>query len=251
MQFMAKRGSTYLKRDHALIFHACVPVDEEGNFLSLEVLGKELKGRALFEALNVYVQRAFSDPASVNLDLFWYLWSGWRSPWFGKDKMATFETYYVADKDTHHETKNHYFSLIHDKIFCDRVLAEFGMNHSDGIIVNGHVPVKIEKGESPLKRSGKAITIDGAFSQAYGDKGYTLILDAEHTYLAQHHHFESVEDAIEEGSDIIPTIQELFSFRLPHRQGDTEVGEDRKDLVRLLTQLLQAYRDNAIKEEMP
>src|SRR4030095_11569912 len=108
-----------------------------------------------------------------------------------------------------HETKNPYFALIHEKDFCEKVLVEFGVDPERGLIVNGHVPVKIEKGESPLKRSGKAITIDGAFSEAYGDRGYTLVLEAGRTALAQHHHFESVEGAVEQGADIVPTVTDI------------------------------------------
>ena len=116
-----------------------------------------------------------------DLDFLWYLWSGPRSPLFGKDRIATLERDFIADKHAHEETKNPYFTLIHEEGFCDRVLHEFHACPARGLIVNGHVPVKIEKGESPLKRSGKAITIDGAFSEAYGDHGYTLVMEAGQT----------------------------------------------------------------------
>ena len=109
----------------------------------------------------------------------WYLWCGPLSPLFGKDRITTLENDLIADAATHVETKNPYFQLIHEVPFCDRILEEFGVDPKRGLIVNGHVPVKIEKGESPLKRSGKAITIDGAFSEAYGDHGFTLVLEPE------------------------------------------------------------------------
>ena len=141
-----------------------------------------------------------------DLDLLWYLWSGPHSPLFGKDQITTLERDLIADKATHHETKNAYFSLIHEPWFCEKILAEFGADPATGLIVNGHVPVKIEKGENPLKRSGKAITIDGAFSEAYGDHGYTLVLEPGRIALAEHSHFDSVEAAMREGADIIPKV---------------------------------------------
>jgi fructose-1,6-bisphosphatase-3 len=181
MLYVAKKGSMWLRRDEHLIFHACVPVDEKGEFLPMEINGRELRGRALFDELNLVVQRAVRTRDPQCLDLLWYLWGSPLSPLFGKDKMTTLEGYFIADKHTHHETKNPYFQLIHEPWFCQKVLAEFGCDPHRGLIVNGHVPVKIAQGESPLKRSGQAVTIDGAFSEAYGDKGYTLVLDAERT----------------------------------------------------------------------
>ena len=154
------------------------------------------------------------------------LWCGPRSPLFGKDKIATLEIDLVEDESTHVETKSPYFRLVHEADFCDKVLAEFGVSTERGLIVNGHVPVKIEKGESPLKRSGKAITIDGAFSQAYGDHGYTLLLEPERTLLATHHHFESVEAAVRDGIDIIPTIEVIRQSDRSRTVGDTERGAD-------------------------
>src|SRR5262249_36731935 len=179
---------------------------------------------ALFEAIHRVVQRAFrrgaqgrldGPEAESDVDLLWYLWTGPLSPMFGKDRMATLETYLVADKSTHEETKNPYFKLIHERAFCARVMEAFGVDASRGLIVNGHVPVKLEKGESPLKKSGLAVTIDGAFSEAYGDRGYTLVLDADRTYLAQHHHFESVEDAVLRGADIIPAVTDIETYDPP------------------------------------
>ena len=195
-RFMVGRGSMYLKRDECLIFHGCVPVDAEGRFLPLDVDGEPLSGRRMFEAIEKVVRRAVATSNASDLDFLWYLWSGPRSPLFGKDRIATFERDFIADKRSHHETKDPYFALIHEAEFCDSVLTEFGVPSEDGLIVNGHVPVRVEKGESPLKRSGKAITIDGAFSEAYGDYGYTLVLEPNRIVLAEHHHFESVDAAL-------------------------------------------------------
>ena len=246
MNYMARKGHMYLCRDHALIFHGCLPVDEKGAPLQLQIGGIHYKGRALFDAIEEAVQRAFQFQAPEDLDLLWYLWCGPLSPLFGKDKIATFEGYFLADPATHHEEKNPYFKLIHEVWFCDEVLKEFGMSPDGGLIVNGHVPVKIEKGESPVKKSGKAVTIDGAFSEAYGDKGYTLVLESERTYLALHHHFESVEDSIARGTDMVPSIQNLATFSPGRTVADTEAGADIRNQIALLKALIAAYRKNQI-----
>src|SRR5262249_6262525 len=154
----------------------------------------------------------------------------------------------VEDKHTHEETKNPYFALIHDVDFCDRVLREFGVDPARGLIVNGHVPVKIEKGESPLKRSGKAITIDGAFSEAYGDHGYTLVLEPEKTLLAMHSHFGSVEAAVRGGRDIVPTVSLRRHHDPVRHTGDTERGADPRRSIAWLGRLVQAYREQRLRQ---
>ena len=182
--------------------------------------------------------------------MLWYLWSGPLSPLFGKDRIATLERDFIADKRPHVETKDGYFSLINEVGFCDRVLAEFGVDPARGLIVNGHVPVKIEKGESPLKKSGKAITIDGAFSEAYGDHGYTLVLEADKTVLALHHHFESVEAALKMGTDIIPAVTLIRQSPGPRKVGDTERGEELRARIRLLEALIETYRRNGLPQHI-
>jgi fructose-1,6-bisphosphatase III len=210
--------------------------------------GTPYQGRALFEAIENGVHRAFRDRRLDDLDRLWYLWTGPLSPMFGKDKMTTFESYFIDDKQTHHETKNPYFRLIHTPDFCRRILEEFGVDPATGMIVNGHVPVKVDAGERPLKDSGMAITIDGAFSQAYGDRGYTLILSDDSTRLAEHHHFESVADALSQGADIIPKVQQIRSYDPPRRVADTERGAMIRGEIALLTRLIEAYETNVIHE---
>ena len=211
--------------------------------------GQPLAGRAMFEAIEkVRAPRARSATGSKDLDLLWYLWSGPRSPLFGKDRIATLERDFIADKTPHHETKDPYFALIHEAWFCEKVLAEFGVDPDRGLIVNGHVPVKIEKGESPLKRSGKAITIDGAFSEAYGDHGYTLVLEADRTLLAKHHHFESVEAAVRDGVDIVPSVQVIRTWDQPRRMADTERGQEFRCQIDMLERLVDAYRNNDLRQ---
>ena len=157
MSFVAQRGSMWLRRDHAVIFHGCVPVDAQGNSLPLAVDGTEHSGRALFAALDSVVRRAFrkGQAAGADADWLWYLWTGPRSPLFGKDRVATFENDFIEDREARKEHKNPYFALLNDRDFCRRVTEEFGVA-SDGLIVNGHVPVKVEKGEEPVKRGGSA-----------------------------------------------------------------------------------------------
>ncbi|MGK4008767.1 fructose-bisphosphatase class III [Sorangium sp. So ce1036] len=248
MRWMVQQGTTWLRRDRALIFHGCVPVDGEGAFLPFEVDGAERRGRALFDALERKVRRAFRGGAQDDVDMLWYLWTGPLSPMFGKDRMTTFESYFVADEATHRETKNPYFHLIHDAGFCGRVCREFGVDEERGLIVNGHVPVRVERGESPIKASRRAVTIDGAFSEAYGDKGYTLVLEASGARLAQHHHFTSVEQAVEAGEDIIPAISDVEVHGVPRRVADTEKGEELAREIEVLERLIQAYEDGALTE---
>jgi fructose-1,6-bisphosphatase-3 len=247
MRWMVAHGRLWLSREENLIFHGCVPVDGEGNFLPMWVEGRSVAGRELFEALESIVYRVLETREPDALDWLWYLWSGPSSPLFGKDRITTFERYFVAEPKAHHETKNPYFSLIHENAFCEKILREFGVDPG-GLIVNGHVPVKLEKGESPLKRSGKAITIDGAFSEAYGDHGFTLLLEPGGTILAKHHHFESVEAAVHEGADIIPDISHIRRHAAPKRVADSQRGRDLQHAITHLERLIDAYQLNLLPQ---
>jgi fructose-1,6-bisphosphatase-3 len=243
MSWVASRGRMWMRRDRCAIFHGCIPVDERGEFLEMTIDDVPRKGRALLDAFDAVIQRAFRRRQQADLDLVFYLWTGPRSPCFGKDRMATLETYLVADKATHEEKKNPYFSLLNDKAFCAKVLRELGCDETHGYIVNGHVPVKLDAGETPIKKSGRAITIDGAFAAAYGDKGFSLVLDSRRMYLAQHHHFDGV------GDDIVPTISDVEVYDHPRTVGDTEAGTDLRAEISALEQLLYAYETNTIREK--
>lgn len=250
MSFVTRRGSMWLRRDHALIFHGCLPVDERGEFLSLNVEGTQYAGRALFDALDEVVRRAMNagvETVGERSDWLWYLWTGERSPLFGKDRMATFESYFVEDKETRKEHKNPYFKLIHEADFCRRVAADFGIAE-EALIVNGHVPVKVEKGEEPVKLGGNAVTIDGAFSEAYGDRGYTLIIAPDRIALAEHHHFESISDAILSGADIVPKVMTIRAYDQPRLIADTEDGEIIRRRVAALERLILAYERGELLE---
>jgi len=249
MRWMVASGRMYLQREEHLIFHGCVPVDEHGDFLPMVVRGQPYTGAALFRAIESAVYRLLDKDTGADLDLLWYLWSGPQSPLFGKDRVATLEHDLINEERSHQETKNPYFRLIHEPWFCEKILAEFGVDSRHGLIVNGHVPVQIEKGESPLKRSGKAITIDGAFSEVYGDHGFTLVMEPHRTFLARHHHFESVEAAILRGADIVPSITVVRTWDRPRRVSDSQGGRRLRSTIKQLQQLIQAYRNNEIRQQ--
>ncbi|MBV8900213.1 MAG: fructose-bisphosphatase class III [Verrucomicrobia bacterium] len=253
IRWMVAHGHMHLVREGHLIFHGCVPVDEQGEFLPMTVAGRTYRGKALFEAIEreIYRLMEHGTDGPENLDLFWYLWSGPESPLFGKDRITTFERDFVADSHTYHETKNPYFRLIHEVWFCEKVLAEFGVDPAEGMIVNGHVPVKVEKGESPLKKSGKAVTIDGAFSEAYGDHGFTLVLEPLRTFIATHHHFESVQAALEQGADIVPSRTVVREWDWPRRVADAQRGRQLRLAINQLERLVEAYRNHELTQGFP
>lgn len=248
MRWMVSNGRMFLRREEHLIFHGCVPVDAQGEFLPMVVQGQSYTGSALFRAIESAVYRLLDGNAGADRDLLWYLWSGPESPLFGKDRVATLERDLIDDKRSHQETKNLYFRLIHEPWFCEKILTEFGVDSRHGLIVNGHVPVEVEKGESPLKRSGKAITIDGAFSEVYGDHGFTLVMEPHRTFLAKHHHFESVEAAILHGADIVPSITVVREWDRPRRVADSQHGRRLRSTIVQLEQLIEAYRRNEIRQ---
>ncbi len=248
VRYLIGNGAMSLVRDEHLIFHGCVPCDARGNFLPMPLChGREAAGRKLFDEIQQVMLRVVETRSQGELDLLWYLWSGPRSPLFGKDRIATLERDLIVDGKPHHEEKDPYFKLIHEKWFCEKVLAEFGVDPVNGLIVNGHVPVKVEAGESPVKRSGKAITIDGAFSEAYGDHGFTLVLEADRTLLAQHSHFESVESAIRDGTDIVPQVQTIRTWDRPRTVADAGRGRILKAKAAQLEQLVEAYRRGEVR----
>jgi len=251
MRWMVSHGKLYLRREEHLIFHGCMPVDAQGDFLPMIIDGSPYTGIKLFKEIEKVVYRAIDGRKREDLDLLWYLWSGPESPLFGKDRITTFERDFIVDKTPHHETKNPYFRLIHEAWFCDKILEEFGVDPADGLIVNGHVPVAVEKGESPIKRSGKAITIDGAFSESYGDYGFTLVLEPHRTILAMHYHFESVEAAVLHGADIIPSITVVREWKQPKRVADSWRGRRIKSTIQELERLIDAYRDNDLLQHSP
>ncbi|MFC5049500.1 fructose-bisphosphatase class III [Rubritalea spongiae] len=251
MKWIVERGSMAEVRDTACIFHACLALDENANYQPLEIDGVEHRGTEQFNAFNKVIRRSFRKGHKADQndkDWFYYLWAGPKSPLFGKDKMATFETYFIEDKASHKETKNQWYTSIHEAEFCDKICREMGVPEN-GLIVNGHVPVKVDKGEDPVKRGGNAVTIDGAFSEAYGDRGYTLILSENGEYLAEHHGFKDPRSAVRTGEDIIPTVRKIRSYESVRLNKDTEKGKAIRQQIKALDDLIEAYEDGEINEE--
>ena len=232
-------------------------MDEEGNFKKVNVYGEEFSGKALYDVLEHYARKGYySDNLREKLkgqDIIWYIWSGPNSPVFGKDKMATFERYFIEDKSVQKETKNSYYRLLDKEEVIEKILKEFGLDVEHSHIVNGHVPVELKKGDTPIKCDGRLLIIDGGFSKAYQDKtgiaGYTLVSDSHGMRLVAHEPFESMEAAILRESDIFSdsTIVEIAPVRI--RVSDTDIGIDLKERIKQLEQLLQAYRDGTIVEK--
>lgn len=252
MEWITRHGGMWTKRDDVLIFHACVPVEKDGTPRTLRVEGKDLAGRELMDALGSIVRRAVRKRAyglDADADWLWYLWAGPRSPLFGKDKMATFESHLIADKDAQKEHKDPYFDLMHEAEFIRKVGKLFGCGE-DVLIVNGHVPVKIEKGEAPLKRGGNAVTIDGAFSEAYGDRGYTLVLKPDRIDLAEHSKFAGVEKVLTEGHEIVPKVTTIRTYPRPRRVRDTDEGKRLLRMIDDLGSLATAYQEGLVTERV-
>ena len=259
MRCLFTYGGMYLVCNSNLLYHASVPLNADGSFKHVRIGQKEYWGRKLLKKTDQLIRTAYfdedgSDEKQFALDYVWYMWCGPDAPSFDKDKMATFERYFVADKTLHKETKGHYYALRNEAEVCDRILEEFGVKpgpHSH--IINGHVPVRSNQGENPIKANGKMLVIDGGFSRPYhletGIAGYTLVYHSRGFQLVQHEPFESRAKAIEEGLDIKSTtiVVELSS----HRQmvKDTDKGADLQSQIKDLEKLLYAYRNGLIKEK--
>ena len=221
----------------------------------MDIYGQNYKGKSLYECLDGYVRKAFMavDPAerAKGRDICWYIWLHQDSPLFGKDKMATFERYFLADKETHREEKNPYYSMLEDRGIQWAASWRFGLPPQEGHIVNGHVPVKSKNGENPVKCGGKVLVIDGGFSRAYqketGIAGYTLIYNSYGLILAAHEPFESTEAAIEREGER-HTLGEHHCKTCVSRKlvGDTDVGKQLKTKIKDLEMLLEAYHTGAI-----
>lgn len=257
IRFLYAKGGMYKIYNGNLLYHGCVPMNPDGTFQKVEIFGKEYSGKALYDILEYYARKGYyaKDTATRldGQDIIWYIWSGAGSPVYGKEKMATFERYFIADESTHAEKKNSYYSLYEQEEVVNRILKEFGLNPEGAHIVNGHVPVEQIHGESPIKCGGKLLVIDGGFSKAYQKKtgiaGYTLVCNSRGMRLVAHEPFESTEAAILNESDIISDSIEVETFKRRMLVADTDIGIDLKENIRYLEELLEAYRDGSIVEE--
>lgn len=256
VRFIFNKGSMYLVYNGNLLYHGCIPMQTDGDFEEYEVAGQTLDARVFMDYMERLVRQGyFADDKArrqEGRDAMWYLWSGARSPLFGKDKMATFERYFIANKDTHKERMNPYYNYRDREETAVRILETFDLDPDTAHIINGHVPVKVRKGESPVKAGGKLLVIDGGFSKAYqaktGIAGYTLIYNSYGLLLASHESFESTQTAIEEGLDIHSSTQILESNYNRIRVRDTDEGRQIEGRIDNLKKLLRAYRAGLIKE---
>ena len=258
MRFLLNRGGLYKVHNDNLLYHGCVPLNEDGSFKTVKIYGHEYKGRALYEVLENYVRKAFyaldGREKERAKDMTWYIWMHENSPLFGKDKMATFERYFLAEKELHKEKKNPYYELLENEEIANNILMEFGLDPEKSLIINGHVPVKKKNGENPIKCNGKVLVIDGGFSKAYqketGIAGYTLIYNSRAIILEAHDPFESTEDAIEKENDI--HSRSVLVKRLVERKlvGDTDIGRELKEQIKDLECLLEAYRSGQLTEKL-
>ncbi len=258
VKFLYAKGGMYLRYNNNLLLHGCVPMNEDGDFDSMKMGGKTLSGKALIDQFDMMARKAFftrndKKPDIAAQDQMWYLWCGSESPLFGKKKMATFERYFIADELTHKEGKNAYFVLNDNEDVCKSILTEFELDPETAHIVNGHVPVKVNKGESPIRANGKLLVIDGGMSKAYhkvtGISGYTLIYNSYGLILVAHEAFESRQKAIEHESDILSNITYLEQNPKRKTVADTDNGNSLREHIADLEMLLSAYRKGLIKEK--
>lgn len=261
IRLLLQHGCMYAVYNNNLLFHASIPLDEEGKLKEVEIVpGTKCSGKDLMYNIGMLIRSAFqsdSTPEERNyaIDYFLYLWCGPDSPLFDKSKMATFERYFIEDKETHVEEKGNYFKLRDNEQIVDNIMDAFDVVGENRHIINGHVPVHVCNGENPIKANGKLMVIDGGFSQPYhketGIAGYTLVYHSRGFVLVQHEPFTSTIDAIQKCTDIKSTTQivEMSAHRM--RVADTDIGRELKNQINDLQRLLYAYRHGFIKEAMP
>lgn len=258
MRCLFTNGGMYMICNSNLLYHASVPLNEDGSFKHVKINGEEYWGCNLLDKIDQLIRTAYFEEEDENeklfaMDYIWYLWCGPDAPSFDKDKMATFERYFIADKQLHKEKKGYYYAYRDQEDVCQRILEEFGVLGKHTHIINGHVPVKTIKGETPMKANGKLLVIDGGFSKAYqpetGIAGYTLVYHSHGLQLVQHEPFQSRQEAIEEGLDIKSTthVLEFNSQRMMVK--DTDKGRELITQILDLKKLLVAYRIGLIKEK--
>ena len=250
IDFLYENGSVYLVQNGMLLFHGCVPLNEDGSLRSVVHEGRAYKGRAYLDLADRIARRAWHTHDQMALDWMWYLWCGRVSPLSGRI-VKTFERGLVADESAWPEPQDPYFSLTEDPSVCEMILAEFGLPAS-GHIVNGHTPVHVRAGESPLKAGGKVIVIDGGFCEAYrsrtGIAGYTLIADTQGLRIKAHRPFGSIEDALDLNADIISDTDRFERAAEPIKVRDGDNGVVIRRQIERLKALLDAYRNGELAE---
>jgi fructose-1,6-bisphosphatase-3 len=256
VKLLLHHGSLYKVCNGNLLYHGCVPMEEDGSFRHVNIYGTEYAGKALYDCLESYVRKAFFAVDTVERekgkDILWYIWTAKDSPLYGKDKMTTFERYFLSEKETHQEQKNAYYQFLNDETVMNRILEAFGLGN-DGHIVNGHVPVLQIAGESPVKCGGKVMIIDGGFSKVYQEKtgiaGYTLIYHSRGMMLVAHEPFTSTEEAIQKETDIHADRISVMAAPRRLQVRDTDRGREIQERIDELMQLLDAYRSGRLQQE--
>jgi fructose-1,6-bisphosphatase-3 len=257
IRFLYSKGSLYKVHNGNLLYHGCVPMTEDGQLLSFTIGGKTRSGRAFMDYADRTARKAYYDKRGTperdfGMDFLWWLWCGRNSPIFGRDRMTTFERCFIQDERTWTEPKNAYYAHYNDPAVCQMLLEEFGLHQAHSRIINGHVPVKARKGESPIKGGGKLLVIDGGFSRAYqktsGIAGYTLIFSSRFFRIVSHQPFAGVSEALNRNRDIDndSTIIEKMEQRM--RVAQTDEGVQLQAQVDDLVRLIEAYRNGTVAE---
>ena len=256
-RFLFSRGGLYKVHNGNLLFHGCIPMTTDGQLMTFTIGGKERSGKDFLDyaektARKPYYQKRGTPERQFGLDFLWWLWAGRNSPIFGRDRMTTFERRFIKDESTWNEPKNAYYTFYHDPAVCDMLLEEFGLSGPHCHIINGHVPVKAKKGESPIKGGGKLLVIDGGFSKAYqptsGIAGYTLIFNSRQFRIVSHQPFSGKYDAIHKNDDIANDSNVFEKMEVRMRVSMTDEGRELQTRVEDLKELLEAYRSGAITE---
>ena len=257
VRFLFSKGGLYKVFNGNLLFHGCIPMTGDGKLLSFTIGGKRRSGREFLDYAEKTARKAYYDKRGTperqfGLDFLWWLWAGRNSPIFGRDRMTTFERRFLEDQSTWAEPKNAYYTYYQDPAVCDMLLREFGLKGEHCHIINGHVPVKVRKGESPIKGGGKLIVIDGGFSKAYqstsGIAGYTLIFNSRHLRIVAHQSFPGKWKAIHSNADIANESQVFERLEVRMKVADTDEGRELQARVDDLMLLLNAYRTGAVTE---
>ena len=257
IRFIYSKGKMYQVANNNLLFHGCIPMTPEGEFAEYEINGVKVKGKALFDraeqmARMGYFGKSGSDDMQYGKDFLWYLWCGVGSPAYGKNKMTSFERYFIADSETWTEIKDPYYKLIADPDICDKILREFGIDpETYSHIINGHVPVKIKKGESPIHAGGKLLVIDGGLSKAYqgqtGIAGYTLLFNSHGLLLSEHDAFDSVKSAVRQDNDIYSSLDMIDMAPQRLLVEDTDEGKRIQKKINDLNALVSAFRKGLVR----
>lgn len=258
IKFLYAKGNIYKVYNDNLLIHGCIPMDSKGNFISGTIKGEHLKGKKYLDYIERIARQGYfadknSEDKKYGEDYLWYLWCGANSPIFCKNAMKTFERYFLDDKTLREEVKNAFYTLSENEDQCIKILEEFGINKENGHIISGHVPVKLGKGESPIKANGKLLIIDGGLSKSYqkvtGIAGYTLIYSSYGLTLAEHEPFTSTEDAIIKETDL-HSFTRIVEKVERKRISDTDIGKELREQIENLEKLLEAYKSGIVKEKV-